>query len=120
MTYGIHPLMRDSNGARTQRLRTLPALREMVLKGTFPPGKRIEELDLCRSLGVSRRIVLSILDHLLSEGLLEQLPSGGYAARHLTLDDIRDSIQARAELEGLAASLAARRFRDPAELETAR
>lgn len=92
----------------------------MVLKGSFPPGKRIEELDLCRCQGVSRRIVLSVLENLSSEGLLEPLPSGGYTARQLTLDNIRDSIRARAELEGFAAALAAQRFLDPAELQPAR
>jgi GntR family transcriptional regulator of vanillate catabolism len=60
------------------------------------------------------------LDHLASEGLLEAIPSGGYAARHFTLEDIRDAILARSALEALAAGLAAKRIRDPSELEPAR
>ncbi len=112
--------MTDSNGANTQRGRTLLTLREFVLKGVLPPGKRIEEVDLGRQLGVSRPILRSVLDTLASEGLLEQTPSGSYVARHFTLDDIRDTILARSTLEGLAASLAATRIQNPSELETAR
>jgi DNA-binding GntR family transcriptional regulator/AcrR family transcriptional regulator len=110
----------DSQGRRTQRGRALVALREMVLKREFPAGKRIEDIDLSRRLGVSRRILNSTLEQLWSEGLLQPLPSGGYAARTLTLEDIRDAILARSTLEGLAASLAAERFQDASELELAR
>ena len=112
--------MAGSTTASTRRGRALLSLREMLLKGAFPSGKRLEEVDLSRRLGVSRPILRSVLDHLSLEGLLEPGPSGGYAARHFTLDDIRDAILARSTLEGLAASLAARRIQDPSELEPAR
>ena len=46
--------------------------------------------------------------------------SGRYSPRHFTLEDIRDAMLARATLEGLAASLAAKRIQDPVELESAR
>ena len=112
--------MSDSNGAKSQRGRTLLALREMILKGHFSPGKRLEEIDLGRQLRVSRPILRSVLEHLLAEGLLEQAPAGGYSVRHFTLDDIRDAILARASLEGLAANLAAKRIEHPSELQPAR
>jgi len=112
--------MGDLNGASTLRGRTVLALREMVLKGQLAPRKRIEEFDLSTRLGVSRPVLRSALDHLASEGLLEPAPSGGYAARHFTLEDIRDAILARSALEALAAGLAAKRIRDPSELEAAR
>jgi GntR family transcriptional regulator of vanillate catabolism len=92
----------------------------MVLRGQLAPRKRIEEFDLSRRLGVSRPVLRSALDHLASEGLLEPIPSGGYAARHFTLEDIRDVILARSALEALAAGLAAKRIQDASELEPAR
>ncbi len=92
----------------------------MLLRGTLPAGKRIEEVDLGQRLAVSRPVLRSILAQLASEGLLDTVPSGAYVARHFTLDDVRDAILARSTLEGLAASLAASRFRDPSDLETAR
>jgi GntR family transcriptional regulator of vanillate catabolism len=112
--------MNAADATTTPRGRTLLILREMVLRGKFPPGQRVEEVELARRISVSRPILRSALDRLTSEGLLEQLPSGGYAARHFTLEHIRDAILARASLEGLAASLAAKRIQDPAELEQAR
>ena len=115
-----NPGMIDSTTASTQRGRVLLALREMVLRGDFPAGKRIEEIDLVRRLGVSKPILRSTLERLSHEGIIEVLPSGGFTARHFTLQDIRDAIAARAVLEGLAASLAAARIQDPAELEPAR
>jgi len=112
--------MADSNGASTLRGRALVALREMLLKGNFAPGRRLEEIDLSRSLGLSRPILRSLLQQLSFEGLLEPLPTGGYVPRRFTLDDIRDAILARSALEGLAASLAAKRIQDPSELQPAR
>lgn len=120
MPYRIHRLMIDSTGGRTQRGRTLVALREMVLRGHLPPGKRLEEIDLSRQLGVSRPVLRSALEDLSSEGLLESAPAGGYAPRYFTMEDIRDAILARSALEGLAASFAAQRIQDPSELEPAR
>jgi len=112
--------MNDLNGASTLRGRTILALREMLLRGQLAPRERLEEFDLSRRLGVSRPVLRSALDHLASEGLLEPAPSGGYAARHFTLEDIRDAILARSALEALAAGLAAKRIQDPSELEPAR
>src|SRR5512135_2345877 len=112
--------MNDLNGASTLRGRTVLALREMVLKGQLAPRKRLEEFDLSRRLGVSRPVLRSAVVRLASEGLLEPAPSGGYAVRHFTLEDIRDAILARSTLEGLAAGLAAQRIADPSELEPAR
>jgi DNA-binding GntR family transcriptional regulator/AcrR family transcriptional regulator len=112
--------MSNLNGASTLRGRTVLALREMVLRGQLAPLECLEEFDLSRRLGVSRPVLRSALDHLASEGLLEPGPSGGYAARHFTLEDIRDAILARSALEALAAGLAAKRIQDPSELEPAR
>src|SRR6476661_8950131 len=112
--------MSDLNGASTLRGRTVLALREMVLRGQLEPRQRLKEFDLSRRLGVSRPVLRSALESLASEGLLEAIPSGGYAARHFTLEDIRDAILARSALEALAARLAAERIQDPSELDAAR
>jgi len=71
MTAELLPLMADSTNASTRRGRALLSLREMLLKGAFPPGKRLEEVDLSRRLVVSRPILPSLLDRLSFEGLLE-------------------------------------------------
>lgn len=90
-------------------MRALLRLRQMVFDGEFAPGTRMAELPLVERLGVSRtplRLALSTLAH---EGLLELMPTGGYAVRSFTLADVDDAIELRGVLEGTAARLAAER-----------
>ena len=90
-------------------MRALLRLRELLLSGEFAAGTRMSELPLVERLGVSRtplRLALATLEH---EGLLELLPSGGYAVRQFTRADIDDAIELRGTLEGTAARFAAER-----------
>jgi GntR family transcriptional regulator of vanillate catabolism len=112
--------MPNRPGVNSRRAQTLVAVREMILRGEFASRKTIEEVELSRKLGASRPIVRTTLEKLHQEGLLEELPKGGYAPRVFTRQDIADAIEARGALEGLAAGLAARRVTDPAELDRAR
>src|ERR1700685_501364 len=94
---------------RTQIMRALLRLRELILNGEFAPGERMSELPLVERLGVSRpplRLALAALEH---EGLLLGLPGGGYVVREFTQADIRDAIELRGVLEGTAARFAAQR-----------
>ncbi|MBV9473841.1 MAG: GntR family transcriptional regulator [Solirubrobacterales bacterium] len=94
---------------RTQITRALLSLREMIFSGEFQPGERMSELPLVERLGVSRtplRLALATLEH---EGLIRELPGGGYAVRRFTKADIRDAIELRGVLEGTAARFAAER-----------
>jgi GntR family transcriptional regulator, vanillate catabolism transcriptional regulator len=94
---------------RTQIMRAMLRLRELILSGEFQPGERVSELPLVERIGVSRtplRLALATLEH---EGLLTELPGGGYAVREFTTDDIRDAIELRGVLEGTAARFAAER-----------
>ena len=83
-------------------------------------GERITELALVERLEVSRTPVRAALQRLQEEGLLEALPSGGYAVRDFSEADIHDAIELRGTLEGLAARLAAERGVPAAVLADAR
>lgn len=101
--------------ART--LETVLGLRQLILDGELRPGERIAEITLGARLGVSRtplRLALAQLDH---EGLVEALPSGGFAVRSFTRADVVDAIDLRGVLEGTAARFAAERLEDASELE---
>jgi GntR family transcriptional regulator of vanillate catabolism len=94
---------------RTQIVRALLRLRELILSGEFAAGERMSELPLVERLGVSRtplRLALAELEH---EGLLRGLDGGGYVVREFTMDDIRDAIELRGVLEGTAARYAVER-----------
>jgi GntR family transcriptional regulator of vanillate catabolism len=95
-------------------------LREMVLRGDFQAGARIAEIPLCQRLGVSRTPARLALETLAHEGLLEPTGTGGFKARHFTVRDIWDAIEARGVLEGAAARLAAERLVDSREIDPIR
>ncbi|MGO8920674.1 MAG: GntR family transcriptional regulator [Stellaceae bacterium] len=93
----------------SQAVTALLRLRELILSGELAPGERLSELSMVDRLGVSRTPVRAALARLEEEGLLEPIPSGGFAVRAFTEDEIRDAVELRGTLEGLAARLAAER-----------
>ena len=99
-----------------QTLKALLGLRNLVLGGEVAPGDRLSEVVLAKRLGISRTPLRAALARLEQEGLLQQIPSGGYALRGFHLSDVFDAIELRGVLEGTAARLAAERGVEPAKL----
>ncbi len=95
--------------AGSQAVKAQQRLRELILTGALAAGARIAELALVDLLGVSRTPIRAALMRLEQEGLLEALPSGGYAVRTFSEREVADAIELRGTLEGLAARLAAER-----------
>lgn len=93
----------------TTAVRAQLQLRELILSGELAGGARITELSIVEKLGVSRTPVRAALSRLEQEGLLEPLPSGGYAVKSFSERDIADAIELRGTLEGLLARTAAER-----------
>jgi GntR family transcriptional regulator, vanillate catabolism transcriptional regulator len=109
-----------NQASRSQMMRALLRLRELILSGEFEPGERMSELPLVERLGVSRtplRLALATLEH---EGLLRSLSGGGYAVRAFTQADMRDAVELRGVLEGTAARFAAERGATRRELRSLR
>lgn len=100
----------------SQTVKAQLALRDLLLEGKIGPGERVSELQMVEQLGVSRTPVRSALARLAEEGLLEAIPTGGYAVRSFSEAEVFAAIEIRGTLEGLAARLAAERGPDPAEL----
>jgi GntR family transcriptional regulator of vanillate catabolism len=109
-----------NQASRSQMMRALLRLRELILSGEFEPGERMSELPLVERLGVSRtplRLALATLEH---EGLLRNLSGGGYAVRAFTQADMRDAVELRGVLEGTAARFAAERGATRREIRSLR
>lgn len=100
----------------SQTLRALLEMRELLIRGEFPPGVRIREVSLAARLGVSRTPLRLVLERLEHEGLLQVRDKGGFVARAFTVQDILDVIETRGVLEGTAARLAAERLENDAEM----
>ncbi len=94
---------------QSQTVRAQLRLRELIVGGDLKAGQRIAELALVDKLGVSRTPIRMALARLQEEGLLDALPGGGFVVKDFSEDDIRDAIELRGTLEGLAARLAAER-----------
>jgi GntR family transcriptional regulator, vanillate catabolism transcriptional regulator len=106
--------------ATSQTVKAQLALRELILGGELKAGARIAELWLVERLKVSRTPVRLALVKLAEEGLLDALPSGGYAVKDFSEADIIDAIELRGTMEGLAARLAAERGVSPVLITEAR
>jgi GntR family transcriptional regulator, vanillate catabolism transcriptional regulator len=98
---------RTRRSSENQTLTAELGIRDLILTEKLAPGERVSELAMVDALGVSRTPVRAALSKLASEGLLSPIPSGGYEVRRFSDSDIRDAIELRGTLEGLAARRAA-------------
>jgi GntR family transcriptional regulator, vanillate catabolism transcriptional regulator len=110
---------RSGERSVSQTVKAQLALREFVLRGELKPGERVSELQMVERLGVSRTPVRMALVRLEEEGLLEAIPSGGFAVKAFSEREVFEAIEIRGTLEGLAARLAAERGVPSADLQAA-
>jgi len=99
----------DADRSVSQTVKALLSLRDLILSGALRPGERISELSMVERTGVSRTPVRMALVRLEEEGLIEAIPSGGFAVKAFTEADIFDAIEVRGAMEGLVARAAAER-----------
>jgi DNA-binding GntR family transcriptional regulator len=78
-----------------------------IVTGRLPPGSILRQEHLARSFRVSRTPVREALRRLQAAGLVSLIPHRGARVRSLSVDDTRETFIVRAELESLAAELAA-------------
>ncbi|MBN9011440.1 MAG: GntR family transcriptional regulator, partial [Rhizobiales bacterium] len=94
----VAPIMR-----RTLHDEVATRVRDMIIEGQLPPGRRVNEVALGHLLGVSRTPLREAIKTLASEGLMEIVPARGAVVRTLTLKDLADSLAVLKSLEQLAA-----------------
>lgn len=79
----------------------------LILDGTLPDGKRLNEVALARALGVSRGPVREAVRALEKTGLVTVIMNRGAFVRTLGLDEAMDIYEINGALLGLAAARAA-------------
>lgn len=84
-------------------------LRQAILGGRFKPGERLTEVGLANAFDVSRNPVREALRVLEAEGIVEINPRKGARVALLSMEEIEEIIELRAELESMSAKYAARR-----------
>jgi len=92
--------------------RLAAAIHARVLAGEIPSGSRLRQESLATEFGVSRTPVREALRKLQADGVVELEPNRGAVVRGPSSREVREAYEVRAELEALAADLAATRIRD--------
>jgi DNA-binding GntR family transcriptional regulator len=81
----MRPLTRQTLGSAVAE-----RLRDMILMGELPPGRRTTQGELARALGVSTMPVREALLTLAAEGFVEFAPGRSFKVSVTSRDDIRD------------------------------
>jgi DNA-binding GntR family transcriptional regulator len=92
--------------AETSAGRTVAAVRELILRGDFPAGARLGEVELAERLGVSRTPVREALGRLAAEGLVEIIPNRGARVTSWTVAELEGVFDLRTALEPRLTALA--------------
>jgi len=87
-------------------------LRQRIVEGHIAPGTKLNERELSEVLKVSRTPLREAIKMLAAEGLVELLPNRGAVVAQLSEQDIADTFEVIAGLEGQAGELAAQRIGD--------
>ena len=86
------------------------SLAEAILEGKIKGGDQLLEVELQKHFGISRSPLREAFRELEKQGLVVIVPRKGTFVKRITRKDIEENFPVRAELEGLAARLAATRI----------
>ena len=87
-------------------------LETAIVSGSLAPGSRLSEQALAASLGVSRGPLREAIRRLEGRKLLKRTPNIGVHVAALSLTDLRELLEVREALEGMACALAAHNMTD--------
>ena len=93
----------------TQSNQLAQQLEEMIFSGQLRPGEKIEEAMIAAQFGVSRTPVREAIQRLVATGMVEVRRRKGTIVTQLTMPRLIGMIEMMAEMDILAARLAARR-----------
>lgn len=85
-------------------------LRQRIVEGLLEPGAKLNERELSEQLRVSRTPLREAIKMLAAEGLVLLLPNRGAVVAQLTAQDVADTFEVIAGLEGQSGELAAQRI----------
>jgi DNA-binding GntR family transcriptional regulator len=96
---------------RSEHVREL--IEEGIATGRFPPGMRLDEVELAERFNVSRTPLREALFQLASAGIVEMQPRRGTVVAEVSPHRMVEMFEVMAELEALCGRLAARRMLAP-------
>ena len=84
-------------------------LKTEIVKGFLEPGTKLLENKLAEEMHVSRTPIREAIQKLAAEGLIKIAPNQTLIVTEISLEDIKEVLQIRGVLEGLAARVAAQK-----------
>ena len=90
-------------------------LKASIIKGDLKPGEKLWERKIAEQLGVSRTPVREAIQKIAAEGFVKMEPNLGIVVHEFSFKDLKEVLQIRRVLEGLAASVAAEKI-NPEEI----
>jgi len=90
-------------------------LRRFIVEGVLEPGRKLNERELCETLGISRTPLREALKVLASEGLIEISPNRGASVLKMSEAELRETFELMSGLEAFSGELACERI-TPAEI----
>lgn len=85
-------------------------LRNFITEGVLAPGKKLNERELCETLGISRTPLREALKVLAVEGLIEINPNRGATVARMSELEIRETFELMSGIEAFAGELACDRI----------
>jgi DNA-binding GntR family transcriptional regulator len=93
--------------------RVYGVLRDRLMRGGFEPGQKLKIAELAAALGTSAMPVREALNRLAAERAIESMPNRSVRVPSLSKDCLRDLMETRYAVEGLAVSRAAANMDEP-------
>jgi DNA-binding GntR family transcriptional regulator len=88
-------------------------LRNLIVEAVLPPGTKLNERELCETLGISRTPLREALKVLAAEGLVEIEPNRGASVSKLSEVEIWETFELMSGLEAMSGELACARITPP-------
>ena len=82
-------------------------LKSGIIDGILTPGTKLLEVKIAEQMGISRTPIREALRELAAKGFVKMIPNQGIIVSSDSIEDVREVMQIRGVLEGLAARLAA-------------
>lgn len=85
-------------------------LRQLIVESVFPPGMKLNERELCETMGISRTPLREALKALAAEGLIEIAPNRGASVYKMSQQEVWETFEFVSGLEALAGEYACARI----------
>src|SRR6201994_2006217 len=85
-------------------------IRRFIVEGALEPGKKLNERELCETLGISRTPLREALKVLAAEGLIEISQNRGATVSRMTEAEIWETFEVMSGLEAFSGELACQRI----------